>query len=114
MPFRRDQWLYSPVSSTSPAFDSSFAAASVASALESTTLGRVWQGPAPRVVRVASITSDDYQVAFGTSDIVVSSSEGIQCLGGTVETFMVQPTWSHIAMISSTDVTVNVSIGYGG
>ena len=100
--------------STAPSFEVSLTGAnSTANALEAAGL-RLFDGPTGRAVRFSTKTADDYYLAFGTSDIVASSSESIGMLGGTVETFFpTKPDWGFIALQSSTDVTVNVTLGHG-
>ena len=111
MPIRYLNNFY-PINSTEPSFNSTVGATSAFFALESTNV-REWQGPSGRGVRVASKAADDFSIVFGTSDIIATSSGGILILGGTVETYSVQPRWTHVAVVSSTDVDVNFCLGYG-
>jgi hypothetical protein len=101
-----------PINSTAPSFNSTADATAALYALESTG-AREWQFASGRAVRVASKASDDYHIAFGTSDIVAASTANMAVLGGTVETFYTNPSQSHISIVSSTFVTVNVTIGHG-
>ena len=104
---------FNQIVSTAPSFEATLDNTSSALALESTSL-REWRGPTGRAVRLATRTADDYSVNFGDSDIVAASSDSILVLGGTVELFHpVKPSYTHIAIVSSTDVTVNVTLGYG-
>lgn len=109
---QRFNYPFHTVESSSPSFDSTSGSASQAYALESTGL-REWQGPSSRSVRVASKGADDYRLAFGDSTIVAESSGNMLVLGGTVETFRVGPSDTHVAIASSTDVEANFTIGYG-
>lgn len=90
------------------------------------TVGRVWAHPPGRTVRIASIAGDDFHVAFGTSTLTIGasssgngtggngSSNGMLVLGGTVEVFhLPRPNFSYMAARSSTDVTLNITLGYG-
>lgn len=111
----RFQFPFHHIASTSPSFEVSLTGAdSTANALQSTGL-REWSGPSSRAVRFATRTADDYLAVFGTSDINVGgSTDGMLILGGTVE--VIQPTsprFTHIALQSSTDVTINITLGYG-
>jgi len=110
----RGQYSFYPVvSSTEPAFNSTLGSSGLY-ALESTTAPeRDYDGPSGRAVRLASKAADDFSVIFGTSDIVATSSGAMLILGGTVETFRVRPEATHVMVFSSTDVEVNVMIGYG-
>ncbi len=112
----RHHWAFKPVTgTTAPSFQvTALGAASTANAFESTALNRVWQGPSNRAVRLASQLAPDFYVNFGSSGIVASSSDGILVLGGTVEEFYLEPDWEYISIIgATTDVTVNVTPGYG-
>ncbi|HDZ73728.1 MAG TPA: hypothetical protein ENH55_13365 [Aurantimonas coralicida] len=110
----RFQLPFHPIASTAPSFEATFDNTSTSLALQSTSL-REWAGPTNRSVRLATRTADDYLVAFGTSDITLGgSSDAMLVLGGTVEVFHpILPSHTHIAMQSSTDVTANVTLGYG-
>lgn len=110
----RFSYPFSPVPTTAPSFVITADNNSTANALESTGLGRMWQGPHSRSVRLASQGSDDFYIAFGTSLIAASSTDSLLVLGGTAEVFhQVSPQYTYIAVKSSTDVTVNVTIGVG-
>jgi len=91
---------------------------STASALESTALKRVWQGPSGRAVRVAEKDGRDFWLNFGSSAITAGgSTDSLLFLGGTVETQRLEPGWTHVAMRSvstSTGAVVNITLGYGG
>ncbi len=112
MTLSRGQYAFYPVNSTEPSFNSTSGSSGLY-ALESTATNRVWQGASGRAVRVSSKAADDFSVAFGTSDIVATSSGSVLVLGGTVENFFSRVGWSHIMVFSSTDVTANISLGYG-
>lgn len=108
----RGQYTFYPVNSTEPSFNSTLGSSGLY-ALESSDTGRIWQGPSGRAVRFASKAADDFFVAFGSSDIVATSSGGILVLGGTVETFYSRSKFTHAMVFSTTDVAVNITPGYG-
>ena len=110
---QRGLFSFYPVRSTEPSFNSTVGATSNFFAFESSDTNRLWQGPSGRAVRISSKASNDYSVVFGTTTAVATSSGGILILGGTVETFRMEPGNTHIAVVSSTDVSVNVTLGYG-
>lgn len=102
------------VNSTDPGFNST-SGSSAQYALQSTAINRYWQVPSNRAVRVSSIAGDDYYLVFGSSlTAVCGTTNGILLLGGTVESFYVRPDQTYVAIKSSTDVTVNFTLGYGG
>ena len=112
---------FQPISeSTSPAFDASAddtsrtvgIEASADSAIGATNV-RKWDYPTSRVIRIASKAGDDFTVALGTSDITAAPGLGMLVLGGTAELIKVQPHQTALAIASSTDVVVNVCLGYG-
>lgn len=112
MSLSRGQYAFYPVTSTAgPSFESTLGSSGLY-ALESTTV-RQWQGASGRAVRIASKAADDFYVNVGSSDIVAASTNSVLILGGTVETFFLRPVQSHIMVFSSTDVTANITIGYG-
>lgn len=98
--------------STAPSFQSTADNTAVLLALESTSV-REWQFPTSRVVRLATKAADDYYVKFGTSDVVAASTNSILMLGGTVELHRVEAGQSHMSVVSSTDVTINITLGVG-
>lgn len=113
MPIARGQNNFMPIRSTAPSFEVTFGAVSTANALESTGI-REWSGPSGRAVRFATKTAADFYVNIGTSDIVAASTDSMSLLGGTVETIKPPfPNAGFIALYSSTDVTVNITLGYG-
>lgn len=118
MPLRYD-FPFQPIrNSTAPSFEvtSSGFTGTTAQALESTAIGRTWEGPSGRAVRFAESSAVDYFVNFGSSLIVAASSDSMKVLGGTVESFFIQPGQTHVAIRSistSTDALVNVTLGYG-
>ena len=99
------------IGSTEPGFNSSANDTAALSAFESTI--RKWDAPSGRAARFASKGAADFSITMGTSDIAATSSGGMLILGGTVETFWVSPSYTHLSVVSSTDVVVNVTIGYG-
>ena len=98
--------------STAPSFSASGATAAALFAIETSAL-REWQFPTSRALRFAELTGGDYYVKFGTSDAVAASTDTMLILGGTVEVHRVEPGISHISIWSSTNVTVNVTLGHG-
>ncbi len=109
----RFQFPFHAIESTAPAFEAVINDTSSAVALESTGL-REWGSPLGRVVRFATRTADDYLVSFGDSGAEANSSDSMLMLGGTVEVInLTRPTVTHIALVSSTDVTVSVVLGHG-
>ena len=113
--YRQGPPFYSIPGTTAPSFSSTLGSTSQGYALEASTLGRLWQGPTNRSVRLATIGSSGcYWVAFGTSTIQVGgATDGILILGGTVESFGLDPGQSWLAIASSTSVSVNITPGYG-
>jgi hypothetical protein len=100
-----------PVDSTTPSFASTLGSSGVYQ-IESTSV-RKWQGPSNRSIRVASLASDDFYIAFGTS-LIAPSTLSMLLLGGTIEAFYLTPSQTFVAVKSSTDVIVNFTPGYGG
>lgn len=111
MSLSRGQYAFYPINSTAPSFESTSGSSGLY-ALESTTV-REWVGTSGRALRIASKAADDLYVNFGSSDIVAASTNSILILGGTVETFRVDPGNSHLMVFSTTDVEANFTLGYG-
>ena len=108
----RFQFAFHAIESTAPSFELTVDDTSSAVALEST--GREWGSPLGRVVRFASRTADDYLVKFGDANAVAASTDTMLMLGGTVEVInLTRPTVTHIALVSSTDVVINICLGHG-
>lgn len=103
------------VKTSEPSFETSAADTAVLVTLQSTAVARQWlpPGASGKAVRIASKAADDFYVVFGTSDIVATTTAGMQILGGTVETFMVPAHVDHVSVVASTLVTVNWTVGYG-
>lgn len=104
---------FTPISSTLPSFDVFIDSTSVATALESTSI-REWAGPTGRSIRISTITADDFRMQLGSTLAAASTAGSMLMLGGTVEVIRqlrVQDT--NIAFHSSTDVNINVTLGYG-
>jgi hypothetical protein len=97
------------ISSSAPGFNSS-AADNIALEVEGT---RAWQYPSNRTVRVTSRAADDFYICFGASGVTAASTASMLVLGGVSEVFSVLPKMSHVAIASSTDVTVNFTLGHG-
>ena len=102
---------------TAPSFLSNTNTASSANALQSTALGRVWSGGGSRSVRLAETSGVDYYVNFGSSLVSAGgSTDAMLVLGGTVETFHIEPSQTYIAIKSADGTTaaaVNITLGYG-
>jgi len=104
---------FTPIGSTAPGFSATVDNTSATFPLEVSSL-REWAGPTSRTIRVTSAGSNDFHMAIGSSTIVVSSSEHMRILGGTVEVFhQFRPSDTFISFVSSTDVVVNCTLGYG-
>lgn len=112
--FPLDQQAFQPLlNSTAPSFNSS--------AMGSTTFNykldssgvRDWQGPGTRSVRLLSAVNTPYYINFGASAVIAETTNSVLCLGGTPAIFTVSPAQTYIAMVSSTTVTVNVTLGVG-
>ena len=105
---------FQPIDSTAPSFEVSLTLGnSTANAMESTS-AREWIGPTSRAIRVSSKTADDYYLQFGSTLAVASTSVSMLVLGSKVEIFNpIRPGLTNIALQSSTDVTINVTLGYG-
>ena len=105
---------FTPIDSSSPSFLAAASATSILYALQSTSINRFWDGPANRAIRIACSTADDYYLAMGSSLIKAESSNSVLMLGGSVETFYVQPSVQYVALGGSTSVDfVNISLGWG-
>jgi hypothetical protein len=101
------------VDGTAPSFNVVATTPSAVYALESSGI-REWSGPGGRSLRFACSTAADYHIQYG-STLAVASTDTPLMLGGTVEIpAPIRPGHTHIAFWSSTDVTVNVTLGYGG
>lgn len=74
---------------------------------------RVWKAPQHHVIRIDSTAADDAYIRFGSSTITVSSTAGTRVLGGLVDYFAISPADTYIAVKSSTDIILNVCLGYG-
>ena len=100
--------------SSAPAFESTLGSTSQFYALESTAIGRTWDGPFSRSIRLCESSGVDYYVSLGSTTAVAASSDSQLMLGGTVEILRIQPGQTHIAIAGkSTDVQVNVTLGTG-
>ena len=104
---------FQPISnSTAPAFNSSALTAAALYAIESTSL-REWQFPTSRSLRIAEMSGADYYIKTGSSDSVAASTNSMLMLGRSVEVIRLDQKDTHISIMSSTTVTVNVTLGYG-
>lgn len=98
---------------TAPAFSSSaMGATSHVYALESTGL-REWQNPSNRAVRVQGQPDVPYSIKFGTASALAGSSDSALAWGKNREVWSVQPGQTHVAIVSSTTVTVSFTLGAG-
>ncbi len=132
MPSRFQFPFYAIDGSTAPSFEAgaSDVFLSTAVSLESSTTGdlsstlpRIWSGPASRAIRVVGLSilpgqavASDFYMNLGSSLITANSTDSMLILAGTVETFRVKPNETHIAIRSvstTTGARVNVTIGYG-
>ena len=104
---------FTPVYGTSePSFNSSaFGATSHSYAVESTV--RKFQGPSYRSLRLVESSGAEYRVNFGDSSVVANTTASMLVLGGVEVVFTLTPDVTHVAFVSSTTVTVNVTPGYG-
>lgn len=109
----RGLYGFQAVNSTEPSFDVTVDSTPVLTKLQSTGTGRMWQGPSGRSIRLSCSTAADYRIATGTSLAVAVSTGNMLLLGGTVEGYRPRPQDEYISIVSSTDVTVNVTLGYG-
>lgn len=113
---RKDYTFYPSMNSTEAAFNSSALGSTAARyALESTDV-RDWSGPGGRAVRMVSLGSTNpFYYKLGSSLVTVGSSDGTLVIGAEEVVVPVQPSWSHVALVSSTTTLfTNVTIGYGG
>lgn len=102
---------FHPLSWNSPSFEAAVVSTAKVFQLDSTD--RVWQGPSNRTVRLSAASSVDYWIAFGASTLEITSTSGLRVLGDTVEAFHVPAGVEYLSVVSSTNVTVNVTPGYG-
>lgn len=98
--------------STGPGFNSTNGSSGLY-ALQSTAVNRMWLQPNGRTLRVASGGSDDFYIATGSSLVAIGTTDGALVLAGTVELFRVPPAHTHVMFKSSTDVTINFTLGLG-
>jgi hypothetical protein len=103
------EFPFRPLDTTAPSFNSTNADGI---ALQSTGV-REWRFPSSRAVRITSKDSADFHIAFGSSTVIANTSACMAVLGGVSEIFTLQPHQTHIAIASSTDVTVNITPGTG-
>lgn len=103
------QYPFQPLDSSTPSFNST---AGNQIAIEAT--GREFKHPTSRTVRLSSIGTDDYYVLFGSSTQTFAAvGTAMQVLGGVSEVFRITPKQQYMSIASSTDVTVNVTLGTG-
>lgn len=101
--------------SSGPSFNSSAMGTTSANyALESTAINRIWQGPIDRTVRLFGEGTGGYYANFGSSVVAAASTNSVLCIANQPVLFSVTPTQTYVALVSSTTVTVNVTLGVGG
>lgn len=104
---------FQPVNSSEIAFNTSVAGgtSSVAYALESSA--RFWQYPTSRSIQIMESSGVEFYIKFGSSTVVANSSDSMKCLGGAERVYGVDTSFSYMAVASSTDVVLNVTLGTG-
>lgn len=109
-----DQQAFQPIFNSSHcSFNSSaIGTTSVNYALESTAT-RDWQFPSSRTVRLLADGSALYYANFGTSSVAAASSNSVLCKGGEEYKFTADVKQTYVALVSSTSVTVNITLGIG-
>lgn len=107
----RFQFPFRPIRGNAPGFNSSLGSSAIY-ALEATS-AREYQFPTSRALRVTSKAADDFSIILGTSTMAPSTATGMTVLGGAVEVFTVDADVTHVGIASSTDVTVNFTLGTG-
>lgn len=113
MTTRAGRPFYPIENSTAPSFNSTSLSASTSYVLESTL--RIWQGPSNRSVRLVNANSSaSFFAKFGSSTVAAASSDSILIVGAWPSVFNVSPSQTWVSLVSSTDVTVNVTLGYAG
>ncbi len=108
----RFQYPFQPINSSEPSFTAAFDNTAANHVLESTGT-REWQGPGSRAVSIAAMAADDYYINFGSSLVTCTSSGNKLILGGTDQVFRVRPAQTYVAFVSSTDISMNLTLGYG-
>jgi len=110
---RKGRPFYPIENSTAPAFNSSSLNTAFRYVLESTE--RVWQGPSNRAVRVVGANSSAaYYLKLGSSTVVAASSDSFLSIGAYPTVMLASPSQTYISLVSSTNVIVNVTLGYAG
>ena len=110
-----DQQPFAPlVNSSSPGFNAvAVDNTAVNFALESTALNRIWQGPSSRSVRLTGLIGDRFYANFGASAVTAASTNSALCIGSVPVIFSVDPKQTYVALVSSTTITINVTLGVG-
>lgn len=106
---------FRPIDSTAPSVTLT-ASAGVSTGIAIQATGREWAVAGGRSLRFSEKGGFDYhiQMASASSLAVANSTATMGLLGGTVEIISpVKPSWTHISVYSSTDVSVNMTLGYG-
>ena len=102
--------IFIPIISTGPAFNSTVGLFPNAKSLEST--GREWKGPFHRTVRIAGMKrTGKYYIQFGRTSVSASTNSFL-ALGQQPYLFHIAPSVTHVSFVSSTDLVVNVALGY--
>jgi hypothetical protein len=101
---------FTPIPSTVPSFTVNSTGTSAAVALESSL--RFWPlANANRVIRISSISGDDFYVTLGSSLAVAVIGTSILIPGGLITDLAVESNQDYIATISTTGVAFNVTLG---
>lgn len=112
--YPEDQKAYQPlVNSSAPAFNSSAMGATTFNYKLDSSGVRDWQGPGSRSVRLLGVPNVPYYVNFGASAVIAETTNSVLCLGSEPAIFSVDPKQTYLALVSSTTVTVNVTLGVG-
>lgn len=115
MSSRQGRPFYPLDNSTAPCFNSSALGSTATLYALANSSERIFQGPSNRAIRVASQgSSAAYYVKLGSSLVVAASSDSLLVLGGVPQVLYVEPSQTYVSFVSSTTVTVNVAVGYGG
>jgi len=110
-----DYQAFQPLYTSSHAsFNSSALGATSHSYALQATGTREWSLPQARSIRLLASTADRYHVKLGsTASVSAGSSDSMLMLGNVAQVISIGPSVSHIAFVSSTTITVNVTLGIG-
>lgn len=105
--------LFFTVPTSAPAFNSTLGSTQTLYALVASTVGRKWDGPNHRSVRLVNPTSSvPVYVEFGSS-LAEASTNSILITPRRPHIFQTMSI-SHVSFLSTADVIINISLGYGG